>query len=351
MHSKVSLEKKTNVGDDGRKKGENASDNKECEEEEGGDDDDEEEEEGEISSRSGASTPDINHLIEETKPCMRIIVESSENSQQPKGTLFIVPFTGGSVGREGDHHQVLLTDVGCSKFHAKIRCDEDDRFTLTDLGSRNGTFINGKRISVAKRESDAVPVGHGTKLQIGTTKMLCHVHPGKETCFECEPGLLREAEKVVYPAVIDRKAEMRVMKKKYGLRGEDERISTNEDIEKKYGDRAKKRRKEFGSDNPYEKTETASLDKAIEKSNKGFKMLSKMGWKEGDGLGSTVEGRKEPVKVEMRNERAGLGSDQGPKIDLKMKKKSEVWKKAQERFESTKLVEDVLEDNSDNNVN
>ena len=35
-------------------------------------------------------------------------------------------------------------------------------------------------------------VGHGTLIQIGKTKLLCHLHPGRETCLECEPGVVRE---------------------------------------------------------------------------------------------------------------------------------------------------------------
>eukprot|EP00177_Eucheuma_denticulatum_P008314 GFKZ01015124.1.p1 GENE.GFKZ01015124.1~~GFKZ01015124.1.p1 ORF type:complete len:439 (-),score=65.94 GFKZ01015124.1:2053-3213(-) len=52
---------------------------------------------------------------------------------------------------------------------------------------------------------------------------------------------------------------------------------------------------------------TALNGRPLEKSNKGFEMLEKMGWKKGDGLGSEREGRREPVVAEMRRHRAGLG--------------------------------------------
>jgi len=48
---------------------------------------------------------------------------------------------------------------------------------------------------------------------------------------------------------------------------------------------------------------------ANEVDNKGYGMLAKMGWKDGDGLGKTGQGRAEPVQVEQRMERAGLGSN------------------------------------------
>ena len=61
----------------------------------------------------------------------------------------------------------------------------DDKYYLTDLGSRNGTYVNGKRMSVSKCESDPVEIGQGTRIQIGRTKMVCHVHPGEaEIIFE-----------------------------------------------------------------------------------------------------------------------------------------------------------------------
>ena len=35
------------------------------------------------------------------------------------GTLFVVTCKGGTIGREGNH-DVLIQDIGCSKFHGKI---------------------------------------------------------------------------------------------------------------------------------------------------------------------------------------------------------------------------------------
>lgn len=41
----------------------------------------------------------------------------------------------------------------------------------------------------------------------------------------------------------------------------------------------------------------------------GAKILSKYGWKEGDGLGSSMSGAKECVQVEKRSERVGIGAE------------------------------------------
>lgn len=49
------------------------------------------------------------------------------------------------------------------------------------------------------------------------------------------------------------------------------------------------------------------LSTAISSDNKGFQMLAKMGFKEGEGLGKSKSGRTEPIKIELKNEKLGLG--------------------------------------------
>ena len=49
----------------------------------------------------------------------------------------------------------------------------------------------------------------------------------------------------------------------------------------------------------------------LESSNKGYAMLERMGWKQGEGLGTSKEGMKEPLQAQQRYRRSGLGaSDQ-----------------------------------------
>lgn len=56
---------------------------------------------------------------------------------------------GGTIGREKDHAHVLrLPDMEVSKTHARIHYRKrDECFYITDLESRNGTWLNGKRLS------------------------------------------------------------------------------------------------------------------------------------------------------------------------------------------------------------
>lgn len=53
------------------------------------------------------------------------------------------------------------------------------------------------------------------------------------------------------------------------------------------------------------------LNKAITSENKGFALLSKMGYKEGTSLGKTQQAIKEPIKIKVptTESRLGLGTD------------------------------------------
>ena len=82
-------------------------------------------------------------------------------------------------------------------------------------------------------------------------------------------------------------------------------------------------------------------------------MLAKMGFKPGSqGLGKNNQGRQEPVKVEQRGPRVGLGSE-GPGVPGGAKnisiesKKNAIWLKTQKRFHNTSVLEAFNETESD----
>ncbi|KAF0292127.1 Angiogenic factor with G patch and FHA domains 1 [Amphibalanus amphitrite] len=75
------------------------------------------------------------------------------------GSLHIATIDGLTVGRDTSQ-QLCLNDTNLSKFHAVIgyRAESADTvggasggYYIRDLGSRNGTFVDDKRISVAKQ--------------------------------------------------------------------------------------------------------------------------------------------------------------------------------------------------------
>ena len=278
--------------------------------------------------------------------------EIAKRSMMKEGALFIVTCMGGSIGREGNHHVVLLDrEIGCSKDHATLMF-RNDKFYLVDKDSTNGTFLNGKCLNRNK----PAEVGHGSVIRIGNTIMKCHVHPGKETCFECEPGVMAHSSVHTTVKILSkskreklRQKEMKRMKNKYGIINQ----GTTKSDSTSYKDRAEERRKEKGSDNPFEATQSASLEVAINDNNKGFQMLAKMGWKEGEGLGSeSNQGIVEPIKIEQRVEGAGLGLSNGglasstkKPFDFKMRKKKEAMQQIRKRFENLQQNLDHGDDN------
>ncbi|KAL5761323.1 hypothetical protein ACOSP7_019839 [Xanthoceras sorbifolium] len=55
---------------------------------------------------------------------------------------------------------------------------------------------------------------------------------------------------------------------------------------------------------------------AIDSSNIGFKLLKKHGWKEGTGLGACEQGRLEPIRTCLKNNKRGLGAEKVKKNPL-----------------------------------
>ncbi len=80
------------------------------------------------------------------------------------GTMYRVPATDAIVGR-GQRAEIRLIDDGVSRAHARIRLD-DKHLLLEDLGSRNGTFLNGRRLERPQ------PLFDGDKIQVGRTAIL-----------------------------------------------------------------------------------------------------------------------------------------------------------------------------------
>nr|CAD7427206.1 unnamed protein product [Timema monikensis] len=270
-------------------------------------------EEGECSDSSGdeseaSSSQELSENVEMViteqevaeawPPCMRIIVEETGLDNLKVGSLSIVTCTGGTLGREKEH-AVHIPDINISKHHAKFTFDEaQGKYFIVDFGSRNGTYLNGERLSVALRESDPHEVSHGNILQLGSTKLLCHIHMGRETCKQCEPGLVQGTKEVTADKFSESrgkqfKKELKRLRRKFGLESSEPDMTA---INKPgYEDRAQIRRNTVGSTDHNEKTQVASLEESIQPQNKGFKMLAKMGWTEGQALGKEGDGLREPV--------------------------------------------------------
>ena len=83
--------------------------------------------------------------------------------------LYIFTAHGHSEYNLADHNvlgrhpknRIKVTEPGVSKVHCLIAAEDDQAFSVRDLGSRNGTFVNGQRIKekVVLRDGDEVRMG------------------------------------------------------------------------------------------------------------------------------------------------------------------------------------------------
>jgi len=80
------------------------------------------------------------------------------------GESFFPPGERTLIGRSPDC-DVFLDDVTVSRKHAEL-VQSGDRFTIKDLGSLNGTFVNRRRI-----EAEEVEVDDDDELQIGKYRL------------------------------------------------------------------------------------------------------------------------------------------------------------------------------------
>lgn len=69
-----------------------------------------------------------------------------------------------TIGRSDDNNFVI-PDRWISRNHAMLQCMETGEFYLIDLGSRNGSFVNGRRVSIP------VTLRNGDHLTFGQTEL------------------------------------------------------------------------------------------------------------------------------------------------------------------------------------
>ncbi|XP_018555698.1 angiogenic factor with G patch and FHA domains 1 isoform X1 [Lates calcarifer] len=281
-------------------------------------------------------------------PCVRVTVVRSPVLQV--GTLFIITADSpATIGREKDmDHAIRIPEMGVSKFHAEVYFDQEQQsYMLVDQGSQNGTVINGNRILQPKAKCEPHALMHGDEVKMGETVLSFHIHSGTDTCDGCEPGQVmahlskHRREENTGPALTKedkealRQKELKQMKAKYGLQSS-EYEETKTLKNPKYKDRAESRRQTVGSEGVFQRDDApASVHEEISEVNKGRKMLEKMGWKKGEGLGKEGTGMKDPIELKIRKSQSGLGAGAAMSLDsisLTRSKSQKNWEKARERF-------------------
>jgi enamine deaminase RidA (YjgF/YER057c/UK114 family) len=65
------------------------------------------------------------------------------------------------IGRQLDNDIALTGDLDVSRHHAEVHRNLDGSFEIIDLGTHNGTYVNGKRITrTMLTEQDIISIGH-----------------------------------------------------------------------------------------------------------------------------------------------------------------------------------------------
>ena len=87
--------------------------------------------------------------------------------RQGYGPSGLIGFHRGVLGIGRDpRNELVLSDEQVSRQHAQIRC-EPEGFVIYDLNSKNGTYVNGQRVS-------RCPLHDGDEIRVGDTLLIFH---------------------------------------------------------------------------------------------------------------------------------------------------------------------------------
>jgi Nif-specific regulatory protein len=100
-----------------------------------------------------------------------------------------------TLGREPTN-SVVVIDPSVSRHHCRLRRESDGRFQITDMGSRNGTVVNGSRISEQWLQ-------HGDQISIGDSVFLFQLEDEDITPFpnqvEFDEARVTAETTIIYP--------------------------------------------------------------------------------------------------------------------------------------------------------
>lgn len=111
---------------------------------------DDEDDDFQFRTQSGVTVP----VIGGGEPVAVLVEKTKDNAFQRRVT----------IGRTSNN-DIVLEDTSVSRFHAWLQLD--DTWAIVDAGSRNGTYVSGKKL-IAKVPSALVS---GAKLKVGTIEL------------------------------------------------------------------------------------------------------------------------------------------------------------------------------------
>ncbi|NXY98040.1 FHA domain-containing protein [Streptomyces sp. BR123] len=87
--------------------------------------------------------------------------------REPADIHPLPPRTVVRIGRDQDN-DLVIQDLVVSRRHAELRAHADGTHEIADLGSHNGTYLNGARVTVAPvAEGDIIGIGHTALCLVG----------------------------------------------------------------------------------------------------------------------------------------------------------------------------------------
>ncbi len=102
--------------------------------------------------------------------------------------LHVIPGTGepfdleiantATIGRTSENVLAFPASAHVSRQHAVVRCHDGTHYQITDLGSRNGTFVNGQQVVLP------TPLPDGSRIRIADNEIV--FRPVEETAAEHE---------------------------------------------------------------------------------------------------------------------------------------------------------------------
>jgi tetratricopeptide (TPR) repeat protein len=112
-----------------------------------------------------------------------------------KGRKIRIPLGGLVIGREAETPQ-LHADTALSRRHARLEIARDGSVEVTDLGSVNGTFCNGQRLTQPAhlKDSDVLRLGN-TELTVSVTAQGPATAPGRPEATSA-PARLAEGKRL-----------------------------------------------------------------------------------------------------------------------------------------------------------
>jgi len=126
------------------------------------------------------------HTVIATAPSAQLVRLSPAG--KPAETFTLVGGGTWTVGRS-DRAAIVLNNPWISRMHALIQRLEANEFYVIDLGSRNGTFVNGRRVTVPVR------LHHRDDLMFGETRMQ-FTYDGSRVAVPLKPELAAEWDRV-----------------------------------------------------------------------------------------------------------------------------------------------------------